>query len=178
MQIFYRSKKWVSIIALAMMLLLVSSAFLGGMALAKEGEGKKNGPKVKMAVTGSGSPFVEGKVSKFAMEDGISVYLRSKEIFGILRAEAALLEVYGDDAAKTHAQKILDNIKSKFFADIWINYSSNETTGLTNVTIRVGSKEVSIIFPSPEPTDIPAIEGWARFIYDTARQMYDQQQND
>ena len=172
---FYSSKRWISIVALALMFLLVSSALLGGMALADEDKGKKNGPKVKMAVTGSGSPFVEGKVSKFALEDGISVYLRSSKIFGILRAEAALLEVYGDDDAKSHAQEILNNLKNKFFADIWINYNSNETTGLTNVTIRVGSNVVSIIFPSPEPTDIPAIEGWARLIYDTARQMYDQQ---
>jgi hypothetical protein len=149
-----RAVKWHLVSALILILLLVSSSALGGMVLAKEGGGEGKKPKkLKVAVNGDIDGGVANLVLIKLLGDGFKVFDRTQEMFGIIKAEAELMEAHGSNEAAEKARETLQELKEDFFADLWINFNEDETSGVTIVTIRSGSIVMTFAFPTPDPSD-------------------------
>jgi hypothetical protein len=161
-----RAVKWHLVIALVLICLLVSSAALGGVVLAGEGGGGNKKPKkVKVAVNGDIDGGVANLVLIKLLGDGFKVFDRTEEMLGIIKAEAELMEVHGSNEAAERARETLQELKETFFADLWINFNEDETTGVTIVTIRSGSNIMTFAFPTPDPSDDEAEAALANTVF-------------
>jgi len=134
-------------------------------------EAKKNSKKkVKIAFTGQ-TYGVSTWVQEKALDEGYRVYLRDEDTFGILKAEANLMNEHGDDKARENAKQTLAYLEEDFFADVWVHMEENETIGWTFMTIRVGGETRFYMFYTPGPMDTASKEFHSRQIMDIINDM-------
>ena len=158
--------KW--LVIFLMLLLLTSSAFAGSVMAG--GKGKR--PTIKVTVTGQTLHPIAIMVEKLSYEDGARTTDRSERVIGILRAESRLMIAHGSEKARETAREVLDKLGTDPSADITINYDINQTSGITNITIQVGNKTQSLIFPTPAWSDSAAHMAIATQVWATAMNMY------
>ena len=159
------------ITALFLIFLLVCTSAAVNSVNAKDGKGKSQ-PKIRIAFSGDTMTSVASKVMEKALDDKAKVFERSEWFFGILRAEINLANEHGDEKARENAKKQIAYLKDDFFADIWIHFNVNETTGMTTVTIKSGNQTTTMSFPTPHPTDYAGQDARAQEVYNAAMALY------
>ena len=154
------------LIAIFLAFLMISTSMIIDEVDAKK-KGKK---KVKIAFTGQ-TYGVSTWVQEKAIKEGMQVHIRTKEMFGILKAEANLNKAHGDEKAQENAKQTLAYLSEEFFADVWVHMDENETTGWTTVTIRVDGETRYYMFYTPGPMDAASKEFHSRQIMDMINDM-------
>lgn len=160
------------LLVIILAVLLVSTAAIAGNVGAKN----KNGPKVKLVLTGKTDSPLGNQLKNLALDDGLKVFDRSDRVIGVLKAEARLALAFGDKSEWHHAQHILDTVDDKAIGDIRIDLQENATSGMSTVNITVGNQSLILTFKTPDPKDTASQQLWARAILNTAMAMYNAQQ--